>query len=1023
MALLPAMMDSRSLTLATYNSRGFNAERQQFIKSLLSRCSVLFLQEHWLSDKQLPLLSNLDSNFVYAGVSGFGNSDILAGRPFGGCAILYRSDLSACVQVLDVHSNRVCAIRLTMDALNLLLICVYMPYEGADSMTEEFTEQLANIDSIMYNNSDCHVIVGGDFNVDLARNSLHTALLGSFCDNTALASVATHNLANIDYTYHFGMLRFSVLDHFLLSGTLCSTAVSRVSAVHDVDNTSDHEPVFMDLSLQVEFLQCSDRVYKSRIAWAKAGLAEISNYQVQLSSQLQGIIVPTEALSCTDVMCCDSSHIHAINNYANSIMGACLCAAECTLPRTSSRQQSRRMPGWSEYVQPLKEKSLFWHQLWVYCGRPHSGAVADCMRRSRASYHYAIRWARKNEEGIISERIAESMLSSDRNFWDEVKRIRSISVVSSKTVDGISDASRISKLFADNYRHLYNTISYDSGDLQCIINELNHKLAQEADVSVYVSNVSHVKAAVNRLKSHKNDGSTDLSSDHIIHACDDLHVHTALLFNAILVHGSLPNDFLYSTIVPIPKGRNVNVADSANFRGIAVCSVFGKLFDNIVLQQFSDSFHTSQLQFGFKAKSSTNLCTFVLKEAMSYYVKHQSSVFCTFLDATKAFDRINYCKLFRLLLKRDLPASVVRMLLFVYTNNFVRVSWCGLFSEYFLATNGVKQGGVLSPVLFCVYLDELLVSLSKANVGCFLGNSYVGALAYADDLVLIAPTASAMRRMLSICDAYAADYCMSFNAEKSKCLVILSNACRYLKPLLYDNAFSIGGNPIEFVSSFSHLGHIITDTLDDGPDITKKLGDFIGQVNNLLCFFGKLSSDVKARLFRSYCTSYFGSELWDLSHCNVSNFCTAWRKSIRRVWNLPYRSHCFLLPLLNQCFPIFDELCRRSLKFFQSCLVHNSDLVRSVAQYSIAEGRNDSPGGRNVLFVLRRYQCPPSFSVSNISVDQVVHTHVLKGYNEAQLCVSKFLFELISIRDNVLRFPVDFYPFDIAALIEFVCTS
>ena len=58
------------------------------------------------------------------------------------------------------------------------------------------------------------------------------------------------------------------------------------------------------------------------------------------------------------------------------------------------------------------------------------------MRRSRASYHYAIRWARKNEEGIISERIAESMLSSDRNFWDEVKRIRSISVVSSKTVDG-----------------------------------------------------------------------------------------------------------------------------------------------------------------------------------------------------------------------------------------------------------------------------------------------------------------------------------------------------------------------------------------------------------------------------------------------------------------------------------------------------------------------------------------------------------------------------------------------------------
>jgi len=93
---------------------------------------------------------------------------------------------------------------------------------------------------------------------------------------------------------------------------------------------------------------------------------------------------------------------------------------------------------------------------------------------------------------------------------------------------------------------------------------------------------------------------------------------------------------------------------------------------------------------------------------------------------------------------------------------YSRVSWCG-FSEYFLATNGVKQGGVLSPVLLCVYIDNLLVRMSNANVGCFIGSNYVGALAYADDLVLLAPTASALRKMLAICDVYAAEYSMSFN--------------------------------------------------------------------------------------------------------------------------------------------------------------------------------------------------------------------------------------------------------------------
>ena len=111
----------------------------------------------------------------------------------------------------------------------------------------------------------------------------------------------------------------------------------------------------------------------------------------------------------------------------------------------------------------------------------------------------------------------------------------------------------------------------------------------------------------------------------------------------------------------------MNAADRNNFRGIDLSSVYGKLLDNIALFQFGDELQTSQLQFGFKAKSSTNLCTFVLKQALSYYATNQSNVFCTFLHATKAFDRINYCKHFRLLLKRDLPACMsVDMFLYLF---------------------------------------------------------------------------------------------------------------------------------------------------------------------------------------------------------------------------------------------------------------------------------------------------------------------------------------------------------------------
>lgn len=88
---------------------------------------------------------------------------------------------------------------------------------------------------------------------------------------------------------------------------------------------------------------------------------------------------------------------------------------------------------------------------------------------------------------------------------------------------------------------------------------------------------------------------------------------------------------------------------------------------------------------------------------------------------------------------------------------------------------GVKQGAIISPILFCVYLDTLLVRLKEAGVGCYLEMYFVGALAYADDVVLLSPSASAMRRMLLICDQFAAEYNVVVNVNKTKCLNLRSS--------------------------------------------------------------------------------------------------------------------------------------------------------------------------------------------------------------------------------------------------------
>jgi len=88
----------------------------------------------------------------------------------------------------------------------------------------------------------------------------------------------------------------------------------------------------------------------------------------------------------------------------------------------------------------------------------------------------------------------------------------------------------------------------------------------------------------------------------------------------------------------------------------------------------------------------------VLKETLVCYTRHNSFVYCAFLDATKAFDRVNFCKLFHILIDRGLPMYIVRMLINMYITQVGRISWAGILSNQFPILNGVHQGGVLSPL-------------------------------------------------------------------------------------------------------------------------------------------------------------------------------------------------------------------------------------------------------------------------------------------------------------------------------------
>ena len=130
------------------------------------------------------------------------------------------------------------------------------------------------------------------------------------------------------------------------------------------------------------------------------------------------------------------------------------------------------------------------------------------------------------------------------------------------------------------------------------------------------------------------------------------------------------------------------------------------------------------------------MCTFMVNETISCYVNNGSTVHVLLLDATKAFDIVDYCLLFQKLTDKGMCSLVVRRLLHMHTNQKLQVRWNYVMSNRFNVQNGVHQGGVMSPLLFGVYMDGLLDKIKHLGIGCYIGQHFCGA---ADDIILLCP--------------------------------------------------------------------------------------------------------------------------------------------------------------------------------------------------------------------------------------------------------------------------------------------
>ena len=305
----------------------------------------------------------------------------------------------------------------------------------------------------------------------------------------------------------------------------------------------------------------------------------------------------------------------------------------------------------------------------------------------------------------------------------------------------------------------------------------------------------------------------------------------------------------------------------------------------------------------------------------------------------------------------------------------MQCKWAGHVSEEVYVSNGTRQGQNSSTLLFNIYLDQLLLKLKEEGIGCHLGNDYVGSFSYADDVFLNSPTTTGLSCMLSTCESFSAEYNMTFNESKTVCIAFSKET------IDCDAKVTLNNKPLKWCKTVKHLGNKVNHNLSDELDIDLKVGSFIGSVNKIIAKVPYASYVTKCKLFSSYCTSFYGSQCWDLSDRHINKLVTTWNKCVRRLLNIPQRTHCALLPRLIGLNPIQFDIENRFFKYVKQWLCSHNTIV----QYIITRSMHGFHGilGRSIKHIVNKYNCNlKSFSdcdrLLNISGQNVDSSQVQK---------------------------------------------
>ena len=965
-----AMPTSKSIKILSYNSTGFNSVKAQWIRDLMDTtgASMLGQQEHFKNTKSIHKLfkkefPKCDSMVVPA----YREEGRDSGRAKGGLAQIVDKSLNGVKrQRMQVQSWRIQAQILHFGAWRLLWVNCYFP---CDPKVLNFNEAellvvQGELEALLNQGGYDGCICGGDFNYDARRRSGFARSMATFLEKVGLISI--WEKFPVDFTYmHTDSKSTSVLDNFFVNEAMLPY-IERAGPLHLGDNGSGHSPIMMCLKVQDiprRQLQQDEIRVPRRLAWDKAEKEELSKYKAELQRRLEQLEEPN-CVHCKDVKCLNISHSSERDEYVLDVMSACVEASYACIPTapppkpSDQKQKKERLPGWKETCEPLCSKAKFWYAIWLSAGKPSAGELHRLMVVTRVKFRAAVRKAKKEADSARAHIFLQAAECGDQKLLREMQKVIGSKTQEQELPDSLEGASGHTEV-VEKFRELYEAL-YTSAGTEGRMEELKLQMwnlidcRSEAQVRLVTAGV--VADACRRMKGGKIDVSESYASNIFCHAPPLLCQKLALVFRSFLTHGTLTKSILTCAFMPLLKSARKDPSKFDSWRAVAGASQLLKLFEYVLLEVWGSCLQSDSLQFGFKSNTGTDQCTWILHSVAEHYYLHGSSTVACLLDVKKGFPSVKFADLFQIcLVDKKLPAVVCRVLAFMYEEQVGFIKCRGRRSANFRLINGLREGAACSPVLWAVYADGLLKELRKSGLGCYIAGKWVGAVMYADDLSLIAPTRAILARMLALVEAYGARLNLTFSScqDPGKC----KSFCLYFvgmkspRKVVYPSPLVLNGVQLPWRESAIHLGHTLHQNLKFDADASVRRAAFIARSVEVRSQFSFAPPVQVLTAIKLLCCHAYGAMLWQLQSNPAASYFKAYSSCVRRVYGLPLNTFTYLVEghLASHQPPLRNMVLARYPRFFQRLLTSASSEVTIVAGVVSKDARSTTAG--NLAFL------------------------------------------------------------------------